>query len=63
MGGGGGALVKFYLYKMREGLQKKNSHAEGVVLTQEIEVVDILKGGIQSFHTLKGRGAKRFTLS
>ena len=46
------------------------SHAERgggqhfeVVLTRDIEVLAIVKGGAKSFHPLKGGGVKGFTLS
>ena len=36
----------------------------GVVLTRELEVLAILKGGVKRFHSLKGGGgATSFTLS
>ena len=66
--GGGG---KFYPYKKGEGAEKISAMLKGgttsfeVVLTRELEVLAILKGGAKSFHPLKGGGggAKSFTLS
>ena len=52
--------MKFYLYKKREGGAEKNSHAEGVVLTQEIEDVDILKGEHKMFPYFKSEGREKF---
>ena len=58
--------MKFYLYK--KGSVKCLSHTEGgthifeVVLTQELDVVAILKGGRTKFPPFKGEGYNKFYL-
>ena len=72
---GGGVKFDPYQQKTGGGGGKSLSHAEeggggwtkcvGVVLTWELEVLAILKGGVrsQSFDPLKGGGVNSFTLS
>ena len=64
-GAGGG---EFHSYNKGGGGRKCFSHAEGshkkvgVVLTQKLKVLAILKWGTKRFHPLKGVGATDFTL-
>ena len=74
--GGGGATkwqgrgASEVLPQQKDGAEKSFSHAEGgggltkgfgVVLTQQLDVLAILKGCAKSVHLLKGGGGKRKT--